>query len=79
MPDDTTLKSIFDYAKQGPLSGGDFPSKPTVLATFVEHFPKSHPTSNKDSADLVTYANGQLTLSSNKKAVLRIPVVEKYL
>jgi len=68
MPNDTTLQSVFDYAKQGPLSGGEFPTLPAVYATFVEHFPNSHPPgSTKDSEDLVTYAHGLLKLSQNKK------------
>jgi hypothetical protein len=68
MPNDATLKSVFDLAKQGP-SGGEFPSLPVVFATFVEHFSNSHPASNKDSADLVTYSNGQLRLSADKKTL----------
>jgi hypothetical protein len=70
MPNDTTLQSVFDYAKQGPLSGGEFPTLPAVFVTFVEHFPNSHPPgSSKGSADLVTYANGQMMLSQNKKTL----------
>src|SRR5436305_7580871 len=70
MPDDTTLQSVFDYAKQGPLSGGEFPTLAAIFATFVEHFPNSHPPgSSKGSADLVTYVNGRLTLSQNKKTL----------
>jgi hypothetical protein len=67
MSNDTTLQSVFNYAKQGPLSGGEFPTLPAVFVTFVEHFPNSHPPGSQESADLVTYANGLMTLSQNKK------------
>jgi hypothetical protein len=69
MPNDTTLQSVFDYAQQGPLSGGEFPSLPAVFVTFVEHFPNSHPPGSQDAADLVTYASGRVTLSQNKKTL----------
>ena len=69
VPEDKTLKSVFDYAKQGPLSGGEFPTLPAVYATFVEHFPNSHPPQSDQTADLVTYANGMLTLSADKKTL----------
>jgi hypothetical protein len=39
MADDTTIKSLFDYAKQGPLGGGEFPSFPVVFFTLVRQFP----------------------------------------
>lgn len=67
MANDTTLKSVFDHAKQGQLSSGEFPKFAAVRATFVEHFPNSHPPQATETADLVTYANGLLTLSANKK------------
>ncbi len=68
MANDTSLKSVFDYAKQGPLNDSEFPTLPTVFATFVEHFPNSHPSgSAKNASDLVTYANGEMKLSANKK------------
>lgn len=67
MPNDTTLKSVFDYAKQGPLSSGDFPEVAAVYATLVEHSPNSQPPGGSTSADLVTYASGPMTLSGNKK------------
>jgi hypothetical protein len=74
MPNDTTLKSVFDYAKGGPLSGGEFPTFPAVFATYVEHWPNSHPrdasnTQFRTDADLVGYANGPLTLSPDKKTL----------
>lgn len=67
MANDTTLKSIFDHAKKGLLSSGEFAEMAAVRATFVEHFPNSHPPQGTETADLVTYANGLLTLSANKK------------
>jgi hypothetical protein len=64
MPNDTTIKSLFDYAKGSPT--GEFPRRPTVFATFVAHAPDSHP-GGDTTADLVKYANGPLTLSSDQK------------
>jgi hypothetical protein len=72
MPNDTTLKSVFDYAKGGPLSGGEHPQLPAVFATYVEHWPDFHLTDGKTAltdADLVGYANGPLTLSADKKTL----------
>jgi len=70
MANDATLKSVFDYARQGPLSGGEeFPTLPAVFVTFVEHFPNSHPPGSTGSADLVTYANGEVALSPDKKTL----------
>ena len=65
MPDDTSLESVFAYAKQGPLSGGEFPTYPAVFVTFVEHFANVHPPGTP--SDLVTYASGRMTLSQDKK------------
>jgi hypothetical protein len=71
MPNDTTLKSVFDYAKGPPIIDGEFPTWPVVYATFVEHFSNSHPRLDvlPGGADLVTYANGPLTLSANEKVL----------
>lgn len=66
MPEDTTIKSIFDYARGGP-EGQEFPTYPAVYATFVQHSPNSHPPGGGQTADLVFYANGRLELSSDKK------------
>jgi len=70
MTDDTTIKSLFDHAKQGPIGSGEFPHQPTVYATLVEHFSNSpHPPGSEESADMVLYANGPLTLSQDKKTL----------
>jgi len=70
MPNDTTLKSVFDHAKLGILNPGkDFPSSAVVYATFVEHLPDSHPSGSPDSADKVNYSNGALKLSADKKTL----------
>ncbi|HKR11387.1 MAG TPA: hypothetical protein VJT15_04980 [Pyrinomonadaceae bacterium] len=68
MPNDTTLQSVFDYAKQGPLNtGGGPPTLPAIYATLVEHHPNSHPPGGSNTADLVAYANGPMTLSADQK------------
>lgn len=66
---DTSIKSLFDYAKQGALNPGkDFPIYPAVYVTFVEQFADSHPPGTANgSSDLVTYTNGRLKLSADKK------------
>jgi hypothetical protein len=70
MPNDTTLKSVFDHAKLGVLNPGkDFPSVAVVYATLVEHLPGSHPSGSPDSADKVNYSNGPLKLSADKKTL----------
>jgi hypothetical protein len=40
--------------------------KPTVYVTYVDHEPSMHPVADK-IANLVRYANGPLTLSTDKK------------
>jgi len=68
MPEDKTLQAVFDHAKQGIIDSQEHNLIANVFAKFLEHFPNSHPPgSTKSSADLVTYANGQMTLSQNKK------------
>jgi hypothetical protein len=67
MPNDTTLKSVFDHAKSPPTGGGEFQSKGVVYATYVEHAANQHPKDGDTTADRVWYANGLLTLSANKK------------
>jgi hypothetical protein len=62
---DTTIKSLFDHAKQ-PAQDPSIQLPPTVYATYVEHAPNSHPSTSPDGADLVMYANGPLTLSAGK-------------
>lgn len=70
MPNDTTLESVFEYAKRGAGGACKSGELPTVFATFVEHFPNWHPPgSSEQSADLVTYANGPLTLSPDGKTL----------
>jgi hypothetical protein len=69
MPDDTSIKSLFDHAKGPKLGGGEFPSYPVVYATWIEQFANSHPPKGKETSDLVTYANGQLKLSADKKTL----------
>lgn len=68
---DTSIQSLFDYAKQGALNPGkDFPIYPAVYVTFVEHFANSHPPGSANaSSDLVTYTNGRLKLSADKKTL----------
>jgi hypothetical protein len=67
MSNDTTLKSLFDHAKQ-PAQDPSIGLYPKVYATFVEHYANSHP-SGDASADLVAYAQGELKLSSNQKTL----------
>jgi hypothetical protein len=67
MPNDTTLKSVFDYAKIPLIVVGEFPFEPVVRATYVEHAANQHPPNGDTTADRVWYANGPLTLSANKK------------
>jgi hypothetical protein len=67
MPNDTTIKSLFDYAKQPPVGDPSINLGPTVFATYVSHAPNSHPPGSGTSADLVQYANGALALSSDGK------------
>ena len=69
MANDVTLKAVFDYAKQPQLSSGELPQFAAVYATFVEHLPNLHPPKDEGEADLVTYANGRLTLSQDKKTL----------
>jgi hypothetical protein len=69
MPDDTTLKSVFDHAKAPPTGGGEFPDKPTVFATYVEHAADLHPDGGSTTADRVWYANGRLKLSADQKTL----------
>ena len=70
MSNDTTLESVFEYAKQGAASKCAVAEIPTVFATFVEHFPNSHPPGSSEyAADLVTYANGPLKLSPDQKTL----------
>ena len=68
---DTSIQSLFAYAKQGPLNPGkDFPIYPAVYVTFVEQFANSHPPGSANaSSDLVTYTNGALKLSADKKTL----------
>ena len=68
MPNDTTLQSVFDYAEQGKVPGGGN-LKYAVYATYVAHFPNSHPPQGDETADLVTYASGPLTLSDDKQSL----------
>jgi hypothetical protein len=68
MLNDTTLKSLFDYAKK-PCQDPSLPSTcPSVYATLVEHFADLHPTAD-NTADLVMYAQGRLELSANQKTL----------
>jgi hypothetical protein len=70
MANDTTLASVFEYAQQGAVAPGQAAEVPTVFATFVEHFPNSHPPgSSEQSADLVTYGNGPLALSVDQRTL----------
>lgn len=70
MPDDTSIKSLFDHAKLQPQGGGEFPAYPVVSATWIEQFANAHPPKGKESSDLVTYANVQLKLSADKKRLV---------
>lgn len=69
MPNDTTLKSVFDYAIQGPSSGGAFPTLPALFVTFVKHSANSHPQGGTTSDDLVTYAYREVTLPPDKETL----------
>jgi hypothetical protein len=71
---DTTLQSVFDYAKKGITGSGEFPTSAIVHVTFVEHYAnilapdsKVPPPGVKAQSDLVTYASGPMTLSHDQK------------
>ena len=64
MANDTTIKSLFDHAK-GPVTG-EFPRRPTVFATYIEHSPQEQ---RERKADTVLYANGPLKLSSDQRTL----------
>jgi hypothetical protein len=68
MAKDTSLQDVFNYAKQGPLSGGDFPMRPAVYVTFVEHLGNVQ-TTGESTTDLVRYGNGLMTLSTDKRTL----------
>ena len=71
MANDTTIKSLFDHAKLPRRNVSDVSADyPHVYITWVEVFANSHPSTNPESSDLVTYANGPMTLSPDGTKLL---------